>query len=180
MGGRLLAATIEGFKHFRETTPAHLEIFTGPYLDEGTYGELANQQSESIRIRRFTEEFPALLAAADLSVSMAGYNTCMNLAVAGIPALVYPFDQNREQRMRAEKIAKIAPWHVLDQDDLDPLPLAKLMGEGMARPRNHDLAMDLNGAGNSARWLTDWVGGDAPPSQGMAQGVDAATLPGET
>ncbi|MGB5985582.1 MAG: glycosyltransferase [Desulfobacterales bacterium] len=169
VGGALLAATIAGFKRLQGQTQAHLEVFTGPYLDSKTFDEFAGQQSESIRVRRFTADFPALLRAADLSVSMAGYNTCMNLVAAGIPALVYPFAQNHEQRLRSEKIAQTAPWQVLSEDDLSAPRLAELMARGMAAPRNLDLAIALNGAGDSARWLAEWVASPAnskpaPPS----------------
>ena len=55
-----------------------------------------------MKVSRFTSDFLSYLAAADLSVSMAGYNTCMNVLASRVPSLVWPFAQNREQRLRAE------------------------------------------------------------------------------
>jgi predicted glycosyltransferase len=66
-----------------------------------------------ILVSRFTPDFLSYLEAADLSVSMAGYNTCMNILAAKTPAIVWPFSQNREQRLRAERLAQKAPFTVL-------------------------------------------------------------------
>jgi len=170
VGGPLLTAAISAFELFQEQTPAHLEVFTGPFLDDPLFDGLARRQSRTIRVRRFTEDFPALLAAADLSLSMAGYNTCMNLVAAGIPALVYPFGQNREQRLRAEKIAHSAPWRILEPEDLAPERLAGLMSRSMSAPRNLELAIDLNGAAHSARWLAEWSAAKAgTPASGRSR-----------
>ena len=65
--------------------------------------------------------------AADLSVSMAGYNTCMNIIQAGVPALVYPFAQNREQTFRAQRLARKADIGLVTKGDLTPLNLANHM-----------------------------------------------------
>ena len=106
VGSELLYATIQAFQFLGSANSAHLQIFCGPYCDEKTYQSLHNSSRHNITIERFSDHFPAWLAAADLSISMAGYNTCMNLVQAGIPALVYPFNQNQEQRLRAEKLSK--------------------------------------------------------------------------
>ena len=53
------------------------------------------------------------LDAADLSISMAGYNTCMDLLVLRMPALVYPYARQREQPIRAERIKHLLPMKIL-------------------------------------------------------------------
>ena len=74
---------------------------------------------------RFTNEFLSFLAAADLSISMAGYNTCMNVLAAGVTALVWPFGQNREQRLRGEKLAALEAVTLVSDG-----VLVRLGGEG--------------------------------------------------
>ena len=91
VGSELLHAAIDACSLLQGSSSAHLQIFCGPYCGEETYQELLTKNRSHITIDRFTDHFPAWLAAADLSISMAGYNTCMNLVQAGIPALVYPF-----------------------------------------------------------------------------------------
>ena len=96
------------------------------------------------------------LAAADLSVSMGGYNTSMNLLVCGVPALVWPFGLNQEQRLRARRLAERGALKMLNDDDLEPDRLSRIMLEALSEPHPGKLDIDLDGAANTARWLEDW------------------------
>ena len=154
VGSELLQAVIVAFARLHSKN-VHLQIFSGPYCDAESYRMLSANNAENITVSRFTDRFPDWLEAADLSISMAGYNTCMNLLQAGIPALVYPYKQNREQRLRAEKLAAKAPILVLDEDDLDPVRLAHCMDEQLTRPRATNI-ININGATESVRQLEHW------------------------
>jgi Predicted glycosyl transferase len=55
---------------------------------------------------------------------MAGYNTTMNLLTCGAQGLMYPFDQNREQRMRLTALAEAGYLGILETADLEPQRLA--------------------------------------------------------
>uniref|UniRef100_UPI00359335A9 glycosyltransferase n=1 Tax=Desulfococcus sp. TaxID=2025834 RepID=UPI00359335A9 len=139
-----------------------LEIFTGPFMPADWAGKIAGFSGERIRVSTFTADFLSFLAAADLSVSMAGYNTCMNVMAAGCPALLWPFSQNREQRLRAERLAGLGAVRVLTDGDLAPRRLADLMAACLAGRDGRDAArrrppLDLEGAQASARWLAEWM-----------------------
>lgn len=119
VGIELLKAVIPAFKKLLNYEPkAHLQIFTGPYCSEEHYQDLQTERQFNITIDRFTDHFPDWLAAAALSISFAGYNTCMNVLQTGVPALMYPFRQNREQGLRLEKLRTKAPISQLTSDDL--------------------------------------------------------------
>jgi predicted glycosyltransferase len=109
-----------------------------------------------VDIQRFTPDFLDYLAAADLSVSMAGYNTSMNLLAARVPALVWPFAQNREQRLRSERLAGLGALRVLADRDLAPQRLAVLMGQALAQTARPAVDIDLCGAASTARWIAGW------------------------
>ncbi|WP_457576482.1 glycosyltransferase family protein, partial [Desulfomarina sp.] len=96
VGEELLEAVIAACRSLPEGTDFFLQVFTGPFSRKSFHKKLQNSQTELIRIDKFSNIFPSWLEAADLSISMAGYNSCMNLLRAGIPALVHPFNQNRE------------------------------------------------------------------------------------
>jgi predicted glycosyltransferase len=99
-----------------------------------------------------------LLAAADLSVSMGGYNTTMNLLAARVPrALIWPFGQNREQRLRMERLGGTAPFHLLTDGDLAPETLAVRVSALLDQPPGPVGTVRLDGAEYSARWLTQWA-----------------------
>ncbi len=157
VGSELLDTAIEAFKSLNGSLSAHLQVFCGPYCAESTYQALQKSNQQHITIERFTDQFPAWLAAADLSISMAGYNTCMNLVQAGIPALVYPFKQNREQRLRAERLARKMPMTILTDADLAPLRLAGAIRQQLKLPR-FSADIKLSGAEQSARQLEIWYG----------------------
>lgn len=126
VGSDLLESTIKAVKLLDEDRKKFdLQIFTGPYCSQDRFRELEQLLSDGMKIDRFTNQFPKWLSQADLSISMAGYNSCINLAEAGIPALVQPFAQNQEQRMRAELLSEHLPITVLEEADLAPAILAK-------------------------------------------------------
>ncbi len=154
VGSELLLSTIRAFA-LLPWPDAHLQVFTGPYCDDLSYRLLADYGRNNIRVERFTDRFPEWLEAADLSISMAGYNTCMNLLQAGIPALVHPYKQNREQRLRAERLGKKAPIAVLDELHFTPDRLADRMCRQLSCPKAKT-AVNLNGALTTVRQLERW------------------------
>lgn len=127
VGGELLDATTEAFRLLTTQNEWFLQIFTGPYLDAATYERLHNKQNARLKVQRFSDHFIDWLGAADLSVSMAGYNTCMNTLAAGVPALMYPFGQNQEQRLRIEQVRRNGSVRLLENDELAPQKLTALM-----------------------------------------------------
>jgi predicted glycosyltransferase len=154
VGSELLQAVVLAFSRLN-CKNVHLQIFSGPYCDAESYRTLSAKRIENMTVSRFTDRFPDWLEAADLSISMAGYNTCMNLLQAGIPALVYPYKQNREQRLRAEKLGEKAPIVVLSEGDLDADCLARHMDAQLTKPRATNI-IDINGAIESVKQLEHW------------------------
>ena len=157
VGAELLQAVIQAFKILAKDVPAHLQLFCGPYCDERIYMALRKSIRDNITIDRFTDRFPEWLAAADLSISMAGYNTCMNLVQAGIPALVYPFKQNREQLLRAHRLGGKVPITIIEDTDLPPELLANKIKEQLECPR-FSANINLDGAKETARQIASWSG----------------------
>ncbi len=151
VGGPLLKAVAEAFKIMDKDSQLH--IFTGPFLNDETFASLKTFSSPKIRVSRFTSDFLSFLAAADLSVSMAGYNTCMNIMAVQVPALVWPFGQNREQQIRASRLSRLGGMRVLEDDDLNPLRLADLIIETLSQKIRPAVSINLNGAVNTANRL---------------------------
>ncbi|BBO86594.1 hypothetical protein DSCO28_71600 [Desulfosarcina ovata subsp. sediminis] len=152
VGGRLLGSVVSAMAHLPDDD-LRLIVFTGPFMDDATVDDLRRTADPRIVVQRFTDEFLAHLAAADLSISMAGYNTCMNILAAGVPALVWPFAQNREQRMRAELLADHGALTVLGNDDLEPGGLAGLVKTALEVKPCARLTINLDGAAETAAWL---------------------------
>jgi predicted glycosyltransferase len=115
------------------------------------------KKSKRIQIEKFTSDFLAYLAGADLSISMAGYNTTMNILATDVPALVWPFAENREQRLRAERLADRGALKLINDQDLNPADLAGMMGRTLTRADSRKTDIDLNGAVNTVKWLQGWI-----------------------
>lgn len=162
VGDILLEAVVEAFGSMNIGNPTYLHVFTGPFLGDDAFERLRRIPNGRIRISRFTSDFLSYLAGANLSVSMAGYNTCMNIAAAQVPALVWPFPQNREQGLRAARLARLGILRVLTDEELHPRRLSAIMQKGISLRSRAPVDIDLNGAETTVRWLT----GNPPPLEG--------------
>jgi len=156
VGYPLLDAVTRAVPHLPEDLPIWVQLFTGPFMAARDTEQLHQHRDHRVHIDRFATDFPAWLGAADLSLSMAGYNTCMNILATGVRALVHPFDQNREQGLRARLLEDRGLLGVLSTDDLNPSRLAERMIQRLQSPR-HDrkCSVDINGAANTARWIAE-------------------------
>jgi predicted glycosyltransferase len=94
------------------------------------------------------------LKRARLSVSQAGYNTVLDILIAGVPAVFVPFAQinETEQTQRAEALAKHGRAVVTPEANLTPERLAGAIDDALALPRNRH-SVRLGGAEESARIL---------------------------
>ena len=154
VGIELLYSLVNAMEYIKDTN-VQLQIFTGPYTVEDDVEHLQSMETSNITVECFTNNFEDWLRAADLSVSMAGYNTTMNTLAAGTPALFYPFSQNQEQRLRVSKLAKLAPLKILEKEDLSPQHLASLLLNQLQRKR-YLSPIKLDGAAQTAAQVQLW------------------------
>jgi predicted glycosyltransferase len=125
-------------------------------MAEEEFNDLQSMAGERISVQRFTSHFLDYLSAADLSISLAGYNTCMNLLTTGVPALVMPYSRQREQPLRVEKLLPYLPLQVLGEEDLEPSRLERAIERGWAlERRTAPVPVRLDGAETAARLLAD-------------------------
>jgi len=156
VGAPLLEAAAQAFHQLALKKNCHLKVFTGPFLEAGEYDRIKEMAGNHVQVEPFTPHFLSYLAAADLSISMGGYNTTMNILASGVPALVWPFSQNREQRMRAGRLSRDGILKVIEDGDLRPDRLAGLMEQMLSSPNRAAGNYDLEGARNTARWIGKW------------------------
>ncbi len=158
VGGELLAALLAAARDSPRLSRAAVRVFSGPFCPDDVFAGLvaAAEMLPDARVARFADAFPDVLAACDLSVSLAGYNTVMALLAAGARGLVLPFDQNREQRMRAERLAELGLLGMLAPDALAPAVLAARCVAALDAPRPPKAAIDLGGARGTAAILASF------------------------
>jgi predicted glycosyltransferase len=137
----------------RDSISVELEVFCGPFMDNNAFTRITAKSGPGINVTRFSKHFLDYLQTADLSVSMAGYNTCMNILTTKVPALVWPFSGDQEQGLRAERLSRLGAMTVLKDEDLQPERLAAMIEQGLAAKSQPSVSIDLNGALNTANWL---------------------------
>ncbi len=122
------------------------DIFPGIFITPSNLAKLNSLTSTKprVRINRFSNNFAAELVQAHLSISMAGYNTMMDLLATGTPGLVYPFMQNREQLLRARKFEEMGVVEVINK--LDPAEIASAIERIKERRASFTCPIDINGA----------------------------------
>jgi predicted glycosyltransferase len=161
----VLWSTIRASRLLQPTLPHHLKIFTGPYLPETDLQELSAEcgRDRQIEVQRFTPDLALEMSRASLSISLAGYNTCMDIIIAGVPAIVLPFtgNNNLEQTQRARKLAALGLVRIISPDELNAVRLAELMERALSRPQTRSSpGLDLGGVEKTARILGALASGE--------------------
>jgi predicted glycosyltransferase len=169
VAGRLFRTAMEARNLCPRIASLPWRIITGPYfpteqragLEAMAAGLSSRGDRPDVILESFREDFPALLAAAALSVSQAGYNTVLDILSSGVRAVVVPYEgSGDEQSLRAGHLAERRMLRVVPEAELSPERLAKAMEEALAAPGFPAKArIDLDGAARSVEILSGLVDG---------------------
>lgn len=98
-----------------------------------------------------TPAFRELMMSAEVSISMVGYNTALDILQSGIPAVLIPFDDGGEveQGLRADALAELPAIEVIIQRDLNGSILAERVNSVMSAGRRSAQTDGMNGAANA-------------------------------
>ncbi len=101
----------------------------------------AAQLTSGVRILEFTNDMLSYMNAADVVVSMGGYNTVCELLTLKKRAVVVPRVRPvEEQNIRAERMANLNVFKTILPDDLTPHLLQQAIAEQLASPdKNNEL-----------------------------------------
>lgn len=152
-GAPLLRTVLEAFNTMQPLKNMRVLVFAGPFMEDHDYQDLEALQGPGVLVSRFSDDFLGLLSMADLSISMGGYNTSMNILATGVPALVWPYPGDREQGLRARRLAELGALKVLTQTDLDPASMAAVIGRTLSQPWAAPGFIALDGARQAARYI---------------------------
>ncbi|WP_223424820.1 glycosyltransferase family protein [Tateyamaria pelophila] len=109
---------------------------------------LADLAPSNVSIEAPTPAFRQMLMSAAASVSMAGYNTALDVLQSGVPAVLVPFDDGGEveQGLRADALAALPAVQVVLQKDLTAAALADRVKAVMAAGRRPLRTQGMDGA----------------------------------
>lgn len=154
VGHRLAEAAVRAASHL---PGCELRVALGPHAPSSFRARLRRvaRPRANACVIDFIPDFPAALAASGLSVSLAGYNTVMDLLRARVYGLVLPYDANQEQSLRARRFESAGLLGVLGERDLEPRRLAARIRGALDRPRPRP-PVDLDGAARTRELLEGW------------------------
>jgi predicted glycosyltransferase len=118
-------------------------VVTGPELSAAQQGDIRSMAKlrPRVKIIEFTDDMMALLNAADVVVSMGGYNTVCGILTVRKRAVVVPRTWPvAEQSIRAERMSARRLFRALDSAQLTP---AALMREMSAQVEAHRTGADF-------------------------------------
>ena len=122
-------------------------LLVGHGVAEPDFVALLRQAPANAVVERARPDFPALLRNCALSLSLAGYNTVLDLVQAGPRALVAPFDAGNEteQAIRAAALERAGLARLL-RPEAGPGVLVAAIDEALAGGRPQRVSVDLDGA----------------------------------
>ena len=135
----------------------HWRLLVSQAIPADDFNLLQAMAGDGVTIERNRPDFSELIKRAQLSISQAGYNTMTDLLNSETAAVVIPYAEadEKEQGLRAQALQARGRVIALDQSRLAAASLAEAINAALAqRP---ELAVNLDGAANSATMITQWL-----------------------
>ena len=157
-GYPLMRSCLEAFRLMGRESRFEAVLITGPLMDPDQREQLRSQACGlDARVFGFVEDAPSFINAADLVITMAGYNSLCEVVSLRRKALVVPrLGPRAEQRMRAELFQQKGLIDVLDPQKVSPKNLAERIIEDLERTDFPlvDASIDTSGVRNAACHLS--------------------------
>jgi len=162
-GGSDGARWAERYLDALATGSAHWDshIITGPLMPAANRRQIRAQAKKleplgSVHVYRFHRNVPALLRQVDAVVSMAGYNSCVEILQSDVPAVLLPRSfPRKEQLIRATRFTELGWAKMIAEVDSDPHHLFAAVESALASPRAMRPAADLNGLDTLCRIIAE-------------------------
>jgi predicted glycosyltransferase len=159
-GHELIDCVIASADILEHKLPHHIQIFVGPFAPEEKFQiwQKNTEHKKNIKVNRYTRNLLNYMQKADLSISMSGYNTTLNVMTTGVRAMILPFKGNddQEQRIRASKLDQLGVVKMLDDSDLQPeIFSTKVIDYLATEPKK--IKFDANGVENTAALVKNLV-----------------------
>lgn len=150
----------------------HSLVVTGPLMSRDDRERFKKEATDGrITLVEYQHDLASAIAAADVSVSMGGYNTVCEVLSAGVPALVVPrIFPRQEQYIRAQRLAERGLLDMLLPTSLTPVALAAGVVKALADPPTRHAPVNLNGAERAAQLLAPFIANAHAPYAAVRSG----------
>ncbi|MDJ0693527.1 glycosyltransferase [Mastigocoleus sp. MO_188.B34] len=127
LGHDLLESILQAIPLISKSLPHQIIAFAGPFFPAEKFLKLqetvANQTN--LTLRKYTANLIPYMEKAELSISLCGYNTTMNILRTGVNSMIFPSNKDWEQKIRAEKLEKLGLTEIIHPADLNPESLSQ-------------------------------------------------------
>lgn len=156
VGERLLRTALEA-RALSTLADVPWRLLAGRDLPEKEWTALRARAREGVSVERARADFRNLLARCLLSVSQAGYNTVMDVLLAGAPAVLVPYagDGQTEQTLRATRLAALGRAEIVREAELSAPALARAIDRASRGARWPNAGFNMDGAAQGARMIED-------------------------
>lgn len=157
-GYEIIQTYLETLARWPGGAPFYSLIVTGPLMTRSKRKLLRQSiRTNHLSLVEFTPDLGSYLAAADLVISMAGYNTVCETLSLGVRSLLIPRTRPRtEQLLRAERLAGRGLARMLTPDDLSPDRLMNEIKTSLAAPRPA-ATLDMSGLPRVSRAIAGLI-----------------------
>ncbi len=157
VGFDLIQAAIEAARRLPQS--GNWCVITGPNMPAEVFDGFAASAPVNVRVVRFRQDFPNLIASANLSISQAGYNTVCDILTARCRSLLVPFAAGgeSEQGVRAKRLQELELAHVLAESDLSADTMTESVANALASRAPDAFSFGLDGAHQTARILRQLI-----------------------
>ena len=154
--GEYLIRTAIAAKPLSSLKDARWCLIAGANLDDRIFADIQRLADDSTTVERHRTDFRALLAAAKVSVSQAGYNTVVDILRGRCRPVLVPFASGgeTEQTIRADRLARRGWASVISEDQLDARKLAAAIDNRVTvAPADAAELLNLDGANHAAQTI---------------------------
>jgi predicted glycosyltransferase len=178
-GYPMMQACMDAFQLVGNDPPFEVIFVAGPLMEHDLKKSLRRQGAElNIRVLSHVHESLGYLEAADLVITMAGYNSICEILNLKKKALVIPREGPRaEQRMRSRIFAERGMVDVLYTNELSPKKLAARIVANLTDSSDKNPSIDTDGANYVARLFAEGTRHAAKPVPAVRNGAEGLTLP---
>ena len=132
-------------------------VLVGHDVDQADFRRLKNRSVANVIVERNRSDFPSLLKRCRVSISLAGYNTVMDILRTTTPSVLVPFAKHGEveQTLRAQKLQALGRVQCLSTERLSAQTLLAAVERARKNPMpSHPFQLD--GARRSAELIIQW------------------------
>jgi predicted glycosyltransferase len=132
----MMSTLIEAMPKVLEDQPCIMAIITGPFMPVELIADLERRAGRlPVQMLEAVTDSTSYISAADLVISMAGYNTSVEILRNKTPAIIVPrAGPSAEQRTRARLFSAKHWVDMIDPDELTPENLAECIATHLRHP----------------------------------------------